>query len=132
MAHSQQSPVHFPYGQGDPLRTQVSPKFTYKQGLKALANSQQHKENYLEVQLGYDVTLLFTYEEGMRFISALQKAEGISRNEILPFPEDKVSMQIVPGLRVEHMRMATLLGVPYTEVKAAYEREHNTDDQIPF
>ena len=83
------------------------------------------KENLLQVRVDYSVTLIFPFDEGMKFISALKKAHRVdgygNDRKISSINEGYLEIKPINAIELEKLQLAQLLGISFNEVEAMYE-----------
>ena len=94
----------------------------YQQALKQIqASKKEVKPSYLLVSFGYDRNYVFSYKEGMAFLSVLENAEQLEESYSKPsnIGELTSSIQVRPLTNTEYMsyKISNLLQISLEEVR---------------
>lgn len=86
--------------------------------------------NYLMITLGYNDGIILPYDDGVKLLACLKKAETYDnsyRNEGIK-PLKGVKSEIVSSLDYSDIKMATLLGIPLEELIESRLKETNEEN----
>ena len=95
----------------------------YAEALKKVS-AIKPKENYMLIQLAYDVKLILPYKDGVAFMSALNNAEQMKepyneQHRITEFDRASITAVVMSNAEYIRFKIAALLGVKPEEVKTA-------------
>ena len=90
------------------------------------------KDNYMVLEFGYDHKILLPHKDGSTVLTALVNAERLKESygdpiRITELERDMVKIQTMSRIEYERIKVATLLGLPVTEVKEMMEAATKLD-----
>lgn len=100
-------------------------RMTYEEALKKL-NAKKPKDNFLIVEMEYGKRLVLPYKDGLEFLSAIARAEHMSRSYekpvvIQPIEQSTIRVEVLSATDYERYKIAQLLGISLEELQTQAE-----------
>lgn len=108
----------------------------YIEAVKEVQSPKKQKENFLQITLSYDFTLILPHKDGLALLAALAHAEQMdnsysSKKHILPLMRDKIIVSPMPHQDYERCKIAMMLGISISDLERLEEEELNKDSASP-
>jgi hypothetical protein len=105
---------------------------TYAEAAKEVAKFNP-KDNYIIIILDYSTRLVMQYDDGIKFIDSLKKAEqfdkGYEPTRIDAYDSSNIELRILSAKEYAHYKMAALLGITPKEVKEMEESQTKKESE---
>lgn len=88
-----------------------------------LKRSIKEGKNRLLIDIGWDVSMVIPYEDGLKMLAALEKAElyankhDLEKIKIIPMEHSKVVTSMLAESTYTNIKVAALMGITYKELQ---------------